>query len=94
MPLPLLLGRNGAYLVMRKLEQDVESRFRTFLKKASRRLGHVPAGLDPRDHAEYLAAKMVGRWKDGSPLVLFPKAPRRERQDARIGPTPLNMRAI
>lgn len=69
MPLPLLLGRNGTYLVLRKLEQDVKA-FRTFLKKASRRLPHAP-GVDP---ADYLAAKMVGRWKNGSPLVLHPES--------------------
>jgi len=68
MPLPLLLGRNGTYLVIRKLEQHVRA-FRTFLKKASRHLPHA-LGVDP---ADYLAAKMVGRWKNGSPLVLYPE---------------------
>ncbi len=72
MPLPHLLGRNGSYLVMRKLQQHV-GRFRRFMQESSRHLRHVPAGLDPADYEEYLAAKMVGRWKDGSPLVLFPE---------------------
>ncbi len=74
MPLPRLLGRNGSYLVMRKLEQHV-GKFRKFIREASRDLRRVPAGLDPADYAEYLAAKMVGRWKDGSPLVLYPERP-------------------
>ncbi len=72
MPLPRLLGRNGSYLVMRKLEQRV-GQFRKFVKETKLRLRHVPAGLDPADYGEYLAAKMVGRWKDGSPLVLYPE---------------------
>ena len=72
MPLPHILGRNGAYLVMRKLQQHV-GRFRKFTERVVTASRHVPAGLDPADHAEYLAAKMVGRWKDGSPLVLFPE---------------------
>ncbi len=69
MPLPRLLGRNGAYLVIRKLEQHV-GKFRDFVRDASRRLRNVPDDVDP---AHYLAAKMVGRWMDGSPLVLHPE---------------------
>ena len=72
MPLPRLLGRNGTYLVMRKLEQDVRE-FRKFTREASRNLRHhVPPGVCA---ADYLAAKMVGRWKNGSPLVLYPQGP-------------------
>jgi Dyp-type peroxidase family len=71
MPLPRLLGHNGTYLVMRKLEQHVEE-FRTFVREASKRLPHLPHEVD---REEYLAAKMVGRWKNGSPLVRYPERP-------------------
>ena len=72
MPLPPILGRNGTYLVMRKLEQRVEA-FRAFLDRQSKFLQQVPAGVD--DARDFLAAKMMGRWQDGSPLVRYPDAP-------------------
>jgi len=58
---PALL-RNGTYLVYRQLHQDV-ALFRRGLAAASRL-----TGLDE----ELLAAKIVGRWRDGTPLVLHP----------------------
>jgi Dyp-type peroxidase family len=74
MPLPRIFGRNGTYLVMRKLEQHVET-FRAFLDQQSSFLQQVPAGVKPK---EFLAAKMMGRWQDGSPLVRYPDGPGRE----------------
>jgi Dyp-type peroxidase family len=71
LPLPHLLGRNGTYLVIRKLEQRVVQ-FRDFLKTQAPFLPGIPSGVDPED---FLAAKMLGRWQDGSPLVLFPDKP-------------------
>jgi len=53
------LGRNGTYLVMRQLRQDVRS-FWQFVYEAT--------GSDPAK-AERLAAAFVGRAKDGDPLV-------------------------
>jgi deferrochelatase/peroxidase EfeB len=61
------LGRNGTYLVLRELSQDVEG-FWAFLAEATRR----PDGSADKDAATYLAAKMVGRWPSGAPLVLAP----------------------
>lgn len=52
-------GRNGSYLVLRQIEQHV-SRFWTFCKRRSN-------GDDAL--AERLAAKIVGRQMDGTPLV-------------------------
>lgn len=57
-------GRNGSYLVLRQLEQDVEG-FWAFCEEAS----GVPRG-EPASVA--LAARMVGRWPRGAPLVLSP----------------------
>jgi len=52
-------GRNGSYLVIRQLHQDVVG-FWQFIDRA--------AGFDPAKR-EQLAASMVGRQRDGSPLA-------------------------
>lgn len=57
-------GRNGTYLVLRELEQDVAGFWSCLLA----------AGGGNPDEAIRLAAKMVGRWPNGMPLVLAPKA--------------------
>jgi len=62
---PDQLTGNGTFLVYRKLRQNV-AEFRRQLKRASE---HYPGGED------MLAAKMVGRWGDGTPLVLSPEKP-------------------
>jgi Dyp-type peroxidase family len=56
------LVRNGTYVVYRKLQQDV-ARFRQALAHAAERSG-LPE--------ELVAAKVVGRWRDGMPLQLSP----------------------
>ncbi|HSV39182.1 MAG TPA: Dyp-type peroxidase [Nocardioidaceae bacterium] len=60
------LGRNGTYMVWRRLHQDV-ARFRQVVKAAAE---HYEGGDEER-----LRAKIVGRWDDGSPLVDYPDAP-------------------
>ena len=57
--------RNGTFAVYRKLAMDVAA-FRRFLAEAGR---DFPGG------PERLAAKIVGRWRDGTPLVRSPDAP-------------------
>jgi len=51
-------GRNGSFLVMRQLEQDVTA-FNRF----------VNGDPDPGLRGDNLAARMVGRWRNGEPLV-------------------------
>lgn len=63
MPRPHELGWNGSYLVYRKLEQDVAA-FELWLESAS--------GGNPQEK-EFLAAKLVGRWRSGAPLTLAPE---------------------
>ena len=60
------LGINGTYLVFRQMEQHVQ-RFWRFIAEATRQ-----ASADPTEAAVRLAAKMVGRWPSGAPLVLSP----------------------
>ena len=61
-PPPDELGRNGSYVVYRKLRQDVAG-FRRQLAEAA----ELYAGGE-----EELAAKLVGRWRDGTPLDSSP----------------------
>src|SRR4029079_13312194 len=61
------LGRNGSYLVLRTLRQDVDA-FHAFTDTATRDAGGRP---DPAQ-AALLAAKIVGRWPSGAPLVQAP----------------------
>ena len=60
------LGRSGTYVVYRKLRQDV-ALFRRVLRDAAARFA---AGDE-----ELLAAKIVGRWRNGTPLVNSPDRP-------------------
>lgn len=61
MPHPDILGRNGTYVVFRKLHQRV-AELRRYLKENARSDGDE----------ELLAAKMMGRWRSGAPLALCP----------------------
>jgi Dyp-type peroxidase family len=67
--LPAALARNGSYLVYRKLEQDVPA-FRELTRGLAGLLKDtVEPGTDPEELA---AAKLVGRWRNGTPLTLSP----------------------
>jgi Dyp-type peroxidase family len=55
------LGRNGSYLVLRQLKQEVAA-FWQFLDNEG-----------PRDTLMLRAANMVGRWPSGAPLVTHPE---------------------
>jgi len=70
------LGRNGTYLVVRQLEQDTAA-FREFLAAAAARLvgdPRVPA-VGAQGLSAWIAAKIVGRWSDGTSLVRHPDQP-------------------
>lgn len=61
-PVPHLLARNGTFMVYRKLHQNVAT-FRAYLEAEGKRY----AG-----GKEKLAAKFVGRWRDGTPIEVSP----------------------
>ncbi|MEV6866825.1 Dyp-type peroxidase [Streptosporangium subroseum] len=71
-PQPDVLGRNGTYVVFRKLHQRVAA-FRSYLQDNA---------TDPADE-ELLAAKIMGRWRSGAPLALSPR-----RDDPGLGADP------
>jgi deferrochelatase/peroxidase EfeB len=63
--------RDGAYGAFRWIYQDVAT-FNRFLRTEGPRLFPDRA---PADAEELLAAKLMGRWRDGTPLVLSPDRP-------------------
>lgn len=67
------LGQNGSFLVVRQLEQDRDG-FADFLREEAARLTEEKRVETIRGPAleHWIAAKMVGRWKDGSSLVRNP----------------------
>jgi Dyp-type peroxidase family len=78
MPTPEVLGRNGTYMVFRKLHTRVAA-YRQYLRvKATSR----------EDEAQ-LGAKIVGRWQSGAPLALCP-----ERDDPKLGDNPATNNAF
>ena len=62
--------RNGSLLVLRRLRQDVAA-FRTAMAELAERLTDQGIAVEPTR----AAAWCVGRWPDGTPLVLAPDAP-------------------
>ena len=72
MPTPELLGRNGTYIVFRKLHTRVAA-YRQYLR----------AKAASREEEALLGAKMVGRWQSGAPLALSP-----DHDDPQLGADP------
>jgi len=72
LPQPEILSRNGTFMAYRRLEEHV-GRFRSFLREH----GQTP------EEQELVAAKLMGRWRSGAPLVLAP-----ERDDPALGADP------
>ena len=73
LPEPEVLSRNGSFMAYRRLEEHV-GRFRAYLADN--------AGT-PQEQ-ELLAAKFMGRWRSGAPLVLAPDA-----DDPELGADPM-----
>jgi Dyp-type peroxidase family len=69
MPSPDVLGRNGTYVVLRKLHTKVAA-YRQYLR----------AQASSRDEETRLGAKIVGRWQSGAPLAVSP-----DRDDPDLG---------
>jgi Dyp-type peroxidase family len=61
-------GRNGSYLVFRQLSQDVRGFWRSMADRT-----RAEDGSPDRQRYVWLASKIVGRWPNGAPLVLYPE---------------------
>ena len=61
-PVPHILAANGTFMAYRKLHQNLAT-FRAYLDAQSKLYG---------GGKEKLAAKFIGRWRDGTPLELSP----------------------
>ena len=61
------IGRNGTYFVLRQLEQNVNG-YWSFIKKQTL----DEHGNTNNEEATKIAAKMMGRWPSGAPLVKHP----------------------
>jgi deferrochelatase/peroxidase EfeB len=62
LPQPEVLSRNGSYLAYLRLQEHVGA-FRDFLREQGQ----------TREEQELVAAKLMGRWRSGAPLVLSPQ---------------------
>jgi Dyp-type peroxidase family len=69
---PEILARNGSFLAYRRMQEHVGT-FRQFLQQH----GRTP------EEQELIAAKLMGRWRSGAPLVLAP-----EKDDPPLGADP------
>jgi Dyp-type peroxidase family len=72
-PEPGILSRNGSFMAYRRLEEHVGA-FRGFLKEH----GQTP------EEQELVAAKLMGRWRSGAPLVFAP-----DKDDPALGADPM-----
>jgi Dyp-type peroxidase family len=70
LPQPEILSRNGTFMAYRRLQEHVGA-FRDFLHQH---------GGPTVEGQELLAAKLMGRWRSGAPLVLAP-----EKDDPALG---------
>ena len=61
LPEPEVLSRNGSYVAYLRLEQHVGA-FRDFLRQHG----------ETSEQQEWVAAKLMGRWRSGAPLVVSP----------------------
>jgi Dyp-type peroxidase family len=72
LPQPEILSRNGSFMAYRRMEEHVGA-FRDFLRAN---------GKTPQEQ-ELVAAKLMGRWRSGAPLVLAP-----DKDDPALGSDP------
>lgn len=79
-PQPVLLARNGTYMVYRKLHENVAT-FDAYLEEHAKSFAKAK-NLAIDDARELLAAKFVGRWRDnGAPLSKAPDVASKKKFD-------------
>ncbi|WP_192245108.1 cytochrome P450 [Mesorhizobium silamurunense] len=73
-PPPRDFGRNGSFLVLRQFEQHVDN-FHDYCREAAARLARETGNASATQ--DWVAAKLLGRWQNGSSLVRNPERPGR-----------------
>lgn len=73
LPQPDVLSRNGSFMAYRRLQEHVGA-FRDYIRD----------NADTPEDEELLAAKFMGRWRSGAPLVLAP-----DKDDPELGADPM-----
>ncbi len=73
LPQPEVLSRNGSFMAYRRLYEDV-ALFRDYIRD----------NADTPDGEDLIAAKFMGRWRSGAPLVLAP-----DKDDPELGADPM-----
>jgi deferrochelatase/peroxidase EfeB len=66
------LVRHGSYMALSWVYQDVAGFNRFLADNAKDVAATIAPGLSPDKAEELLAAKMMGRWRDGTPVMLSP----------------------
>ncbi len=65
-------GRNGSFVVVRRLSQDVSGFHAGTAAAAGDLVGrcpHLPAAINQDIDGQWLRAKIIGRWPDGTPVI-------------------------
>lgn len=68
-------GRNSSFLVLRQLDQDVDGFHQGMAVAASKLVrdkngyAHLEKRLGHKVDAQWVAAKIIGRWQNGAPLI-------------------------
>ena len=70
------LGRNGSFLVIRELEQDVKGFAAYCQSEAARLQGRLPEPYEITP--EFIGAKLVGRWHNGSSIIRHAYLPKKD----------------
>ena len=78
---PREVGRNGTFLVIRQLEQNVAAFNAYCAQEAARLKDRLPPPYEVT--ADLIAAKLIGRWQDGSSLARYPYRSRTDEVAAR-----------
>jgi deferrochelatase/peroxidase EfeB len=75
-------AKDGCYNAFRVIAQDVNA-FEAFLDANAAAVVSA-TGLSTADAREWLAAKLIGRWRNGSPLELSPDKPEDSTRDGEL----------
>ena len=102
--MPRDFGRNGSFIVIRELRQDVKQ-FECFVKRKADELEHKNANnqtaypnlrdlAGQKPNEDWIKAKLMGRWPDGRPLVGNPVAKKEPPSNVEDGSTENAVRAL